>query len=326
MKVEYSVLHILNSICTSRVNRIELNYLIELTCKLASTYLKHRYKNLSRVLLAEDVTIKELGIDAIAPLFERDEAGVFIKIKSAFNNWQPPIEAENTALFFLNRLVARSVEKYVSELLRYSDPFFSKILDSINYLIEKNNYRKERILGTSYIVQNDEFIKIGSLPDSKFINELPVKLFRNKSILLTEIFNHISIVPDKSMAIPLNALVMKIKQLNSSEYILSENVENNNESEVDSIVNRSLKITFNKMQESYLDKNKINESEAVRLKQALENIVTDLRDGGINPGLHKYFLEQFTELSFGDYKQRYQNIFEYLFKILKQEISEQLKN
>lgn len=72
MKTEYSVLHILNSICAKSVTRIEVNYLIELTQKFAYTYLKYRYKNLSKVLLAEDVTLQELSTDAIAPLFERD--------------------------------------------------------------------------------------------------------------------------------------------------------------------------------------------------------------------------------------------------------------
>lgn len=79
------------------------------------------------------------------------------------------------------------------------------------------------------------------------------------------------------------------------------------------------------MYESYVNKNKIDKNEADRIKKALGSIVYDMRDGGINPGLHKYFLEQFPELTFNDYENKYQNIFEYLFKVLKKEIAEQLK-
>ena len=61
------------------------------------------------------------------------------------------------------------------------------------------------------------------------------------------------------------------------------------------------------------------------LKEQLECIVYDMRDGGINPGLHKYFLEQFSTITFDDYQNKYQNIFEYLFKVLKKEIADQLK-
>lgn len=59
---------------------------------------------------------------------------------------------------------------------------------------------------------------------------------------------------------------------------------------------------------------------------ALNNIAIDLQDGGINIGLHKYLLDQFENASFEDYKQKYQNVFEYLFKVLKKEIACQLKD
>lgn len=275
--------------------------------------------------MAEDLTLQELAIDSIAPLFERNEMGEFIKITKAFIEWEPKIETEEQAAFFLNRLVAKSTEKYASELLRQSDPFFSKILDSVNYLIDKNGYSKKLMIGTTYIIENENLIKIGILPDSKFISELPIDLFKDKVNLISNIFRHIKSNADKTPAIPLNALVMKIKQVRASNFVFNESASNGNESEIDSIVNKALDATFTKMQESYLNKGKLEENEAKGIKKAIESIVYDMRDGGINPGLHKYFLEQFNELTFEDYKRRYQNIFEYLFKLLKKEIAEQLK-
>jgi len=132
--------------------------------------------------MAEDLTLKEIAIDAIAPLFERNENGELTQIIKAFNNWTPKIETEEQAVFFLNRLVAKSIEKYASELLRQSDPFFSKILDSVNYLIDKNGYLKKFIIGTTYIVENENIIKIGALPDREFISELPIELFTDKKM------------------------------------------------------------------------------------------------------------------------------------------------
>ena len=85
MKTDYSILGILALICENKTSRTEVNHLIELSHSYAFSYLKYRYKNLSKVLLAEDVTLKELAINAIAPLFERNEAGVFVKIEKAFN-------------------------------------------------------------------------------------------------------------------------------------------------------------------------------------------------------------------------------------------------
>jgi hypothetical protein len=325
MKIAYSVLTILQSICENKSSRTEVNQLIELSQSYAYTYLKYRYKNLSKVLMAEDLTLQELAIDAIAPLFERNETGIFIKITKAFSDWEPRIDSEEKAVFFLNRIVAKSVEKYASELLRQSDPFFSKILDSVNYIIEKQGYKKKQILGTTYIVEDENLIKVGSLPDSKYINELPIELFSNNSKILVEIFNYLKSNTAKTYAIPLNVLVMKIKQFKSAGFNLADSVANGNEIEIESIISKALDVTISKMQESYLKKNKIDENEAKGIKKAIDSIVYDMRDGGINPGLHKYFLEQFSGLSFEDYENRYQNIFEYLFKVLKKEIAEQLK-
>jgi hypothetical protein len=92
MKNKYSVFSVLKSICENQTSRSEVNYIVELTQNYAYTYLRYRYKNLSKVLLAEDVTLDELAIEAIAPLFERDEIGTFIKLKAAFENWQPTID------------------------------------------------------------------------------------------------------------------------------------------------------------------------------------------------------------------------------------------
>ena len=324
MKAEYSVLHILYSICAKEVTRIEVNYLIELTQKFAYSYLKHRYKNLSRTLLAEDVTLQELSTDAIAPLFERNEAGTFIRIQSSFQNWQPPIETEESALFFLNRIVAKSTEKYVSELLRQSDPFFSKILDSVNYIIEKQNYKKKQILGTTYIVKIEYIKKLGFLPDSKFIEELPDEMFFDLNKMLPVIFEYLD-KSDRSAAIPLNALVMKIKSVKADEFKLADSYSNGNEIEIESITKKAFEVTISKMVESYLQKKKISINEAEAIKKAIENIIYDLRDGGINPGLHKYLIEHIPVMTFEEYENRFQNIFEYLFKILKKEIAVQLK-
>lgn len=325
MKNSTDVYGILISICENRYSRSEVNYLIEIFYRYSFTYLKFRYKHLNKVLLAEDVNLKELAIDAIAPLFERDESGLFIKIIKAFNEWKPKIETDQQAAFFINRIVAKSVEKFVAELLRQSDPFFSKILDSINYLIEKHGYSKKNFIGTTFIIEA-ETEKIGLLPDSKFINELPIEMFLRNDEILNQIFTHIKENTDCTPAIPLNALVTKIKQIRLFSYNISQSTKNGNETEIESIVNKALEITYTKMYESYLSKNKINEHEADGIKKALRNVIIDLRDGGINPGLHRYLLEQMPELTFEKYQKHYQNVFEYLFKTLKKEIATQLNN
>ncbi len=309
-----------------QISRSELNHLIELTQSYAFTYLKYRYKNLHKVFMVEDLTLEELAIDAIAPLFERNDNGVFVKLKQGFENWKPPIETEEKALFFLNRMVAKSVEKYVSELLRQSDPFFSKILDSLTYYIEKNGFKKKQILGTTFIVEDDSKVKMGCLPDSQFLSEIHSDLFWDLNTLIPKLFSYIKENTSFESAIPLNALVMRIKMAKTSAVSFSEQTNVGNDIVVESILNSVFNSAIHKLRESYTQKGKLSNDESCRIERAIKNIIQDMRDGGINPGLHKYFLEQFPMLTMKDYENKYQNIFEYLYKFLKKEIMIQLKD
>jgi hypothetical protein len=225
MKKLTFLLNILHSIKNKEVTRSEINHLIELAQSYTFTYLKYRYKNLHKVFLAEDVTLDELAIEAIAPLFERNENGVFVKLKNAYENWQPPIETEEKALFFLNRMAAKSVEKYVSELLRDSDPFFSKILDSVNYQISRQGYSKKQILGTTYIVEVSSDIMIGCLPNIQLVNELPSDLFQEMNSVIPKLFDYIKSNSEYAAAILLNALVLRIKKIKTVNFNLSDRVE-----------------------------------------------------------------------------------------------------
>ncbi len=318
------VFEILLAVSNQNVERTELNKLIELTQSFAYTNLKFRYRKLANVLMVEDLTLNEMAIDAIASLFELNNDGTLIRIKSAFDRWEPAINNEETALFFLSRMASKSTEKYVSELLKESDPFFSKILHSLNYLVEKQGYLKKNILGTRYIIENEP-VNAGLLPDNQFIFDLKLQLFRNPDCMLKNIFDHIKHNSDKQAAIPINALVLKIKKTHSLYFEVNDREENNNTIEIDTMINNAIQMTFKKLEDGYLSKNKLNEDESSAIRKALYRITVDLKDGGINTGLHKYLQEELPALSFDNYQIKYQNIFEYLFKVLKKEIAKQFE-
>lgn len=325
MKDEYWVLRILQAIVNHSVERPDFNKLIELTHSFAATYLKYRYKNLSHTLMGGDITLGEMALEVIAPLFERDSSGTFIRIEKSFIDWKPEIVSEEQAVFFINRLAAKSTEKYVSELLKASDPFFSKILHSVNYFVESRGYKKKQILGTTYIL-TDENIQPGLLPANQFIYDLPMHLFNKKNNIIEEIFNYIKVNSDYAAAIPLNALVIKIKKTGVFSLEQTSRQATDSTVEIESIIDNAVSDAFDKLELSYLKKNKIDKNESDAIKNALRKIAADLRDGGINIGLHNYLIDEIPALSFEDYRRNYQNIFEYLFKILKKKISEHLKD
>ncbi len=317
------VFEILQAVSNQNIERTELNQLIELTQSFAYTNLKFRYRKLAKVLMVEDLTLNEMAIDAIAPLFEINTDGILVRIKSAFDNWEPAITNEESALFFLSRIALKSTEMYVSELLRSSDPFFSKILRAVNYIIERNGCRKKQILGTTYVVKREE-VDIGRLPDNQCIYDLPSYLFKDNKNILNEIFEYLKENIGKAEAIPLNALVLKIKNTGMSNFEQSPVPAILNVLEIESVINKAVETVFRKLETSYVNTKKIDEEEAIAIKNALNKIVVDLKDGGVNPGLQKYLMAEIKSLTFDDYRAAYQNIFEYLFKMLRKEIIEHL--
>lgn len=271
-----------------------------------------------------DITLGEMALEVIAPLFERDSSGTFIRIEKSFIDWKPEIVSEEQAVFFINKLAAKSTEKYVSELLKASDPFFSKILHSVNYFVESRGFNKKQILGTTFILK-DELLTPGNLPSSQFIYDLPAYLFNKKSNILDEIFDYIKINSDYAAAIPLNALVIKIKRTGFIDFEQSPIHDTSSIVEIESIIDRAVADAFNKLDSTYLKKNKIDGTESDAIKNALRKIAADLQNGGVNTGLHKYLIDEIPSLSFEDYRSNYQNMFEYLFKVLKKQISGHLQ-
>lgn len=325
MKRKNSLLDFFEKICSNSLTQKNLNHLIELMQKIAYTYLRRRFKNKYKILLSEDVSLNELAIDSIALLFKRDETGCFVKLKLAFESWKPPIQTEQDAEFFLNKIISKSVEQYITEILRGSDPFFAKILNSVIYLASKENLVKKHFLGTAYYLEKDEVNFPIHLPDGNFVSSLPDKLFFEKDRMFKDIFAFIKSNTDYFPAIPLNALAIKIKEIKSSEHEFPASFYQEWEFEIDSIVDKALKSTFEKLNTSYRKTGKLNKSEIELIEKAFESIAEDMKNGGINSGLYKYLIEKNDNLTIDEYRQKYQFIFEYLFKLFKKNIISELE-
>jgi len=151
-------------------------------------------------------------------------------------------------------------------------------------------------------------------------------LFRERKNLLQNIFQHLVSETIYVSAIPFNALVYKLKELNVTLYNVNESTtEQNDGIEVGSIITEALNKTFKKLEDSYIVKEKLTKVEGEKIRKTLLDMAQDLKDGGVNPGLYKYLIAHFDELDEHTYKQKYHNILEYLLKVLKQNIVDELE-
>jgi len=141
--------------CQSSISR-----LVEITYKIALAHLRYNHRKFSKIFLIEELTQESVAVSAITPLFCKDSAEQGLPIIKEFNSWQPPIKTEDDALYFLNKIIAGRVEQHISHLFKEQDPFFAKILDSVNYLIKKGGYKKVSYFGNRRICGGRDFNKV----------------------------------------------------------------------------------------------------------------------------------------------------------------------
>ena len=272
-----------------------------------------------------DIRIEDLAISAIAPLFCRESENQVLPIIREFNSWQPPIQTEADALFFLNKVISGRVEQHISYLLKEADPFFAKILDSVNHLIRKGGYKKTHYLGRKYIVHSSCNKLNSKTIDTDDFQNLPFSLFKNRKTILSDILTYLENETNFIPAIPLNSLIVRLRNLNISNF---KPQTSTNEViaafDADELVNFGLNFTIEKLESSYFSKGKLTGVETDYFKKTLETIANDLRDGGLTRGLYDYFAHQMHGLEKQTYQEKYHNMLEYLVKVMKNTIRERM--
>lgn len=304
----------------------EINFLIEKAYLLASSYLGINHKNIFRLLQKGEYSINEIAVDAIAPLFITDDEKNLTPLAISFVNWVPEIENENDASFFLNKVVSGRVEQHIFSLLREYDPFFSKILDSVNYLIKIGGYKKALVAGKTFIVNYETSEICGNIISREEIEKIPVSILIDKKKLLPSVFNYICDETNFFPAIPLNDLIYRLKHINFAEYLTrDDSVKMNVKYELAQYTDFGFKAAKEKLHLSYLNKGKLSPFETECIEQALKDMSDDLLDGGISPGMYNYLTVYMNNLDKEFYLQKYHNILEYLVKTMKLVIAEKLK-
>jgi len=325
-ETRFSYYQFLRKLCDGEYHQSELNYFIERLFKIAKLYINQRYSRIKRIVEANHYKLEDIAVDTIVPLFHRTGDNNEFSIVIETRKWNPPIRSEEESLFFIITIIANRVGQQISRILRESDPFFSRILDSVNYLVRSRGYYKLNYHGTFFILESDNMgINLNVIDHDEF-QKIPSNIFCEKEKLLQSVMHYLKTETDYFPAIPLNELVIKLKHINVSWHIAdSSSNKFMDKIEIDEAVKNGLCHTERKLKETYLSKGKINQFEYDGFMIALKAITEDLKDGGISPGLHKYLTPYFNNLSYESYQTKYRNILEYLFKHLKENITEELK-
>jgi len=306
-----------NILCNYGASPKDVNALIETCTRIALEHLRLIYSRIQRLLVGDSLSLEDLAIDSIARLFAVSPEYEQPPIQTAFLNWQPKISNEDEVIYFINKIVSNRVDQHINKLLRNSDPFFAKILTTVEHYIK---------IGRICVVNNIVFKITDTVISDDEFSALPGNLCLDNNVLLSKLFKYLNEKTEHFPAIPLNSLVYKLKYLNAQSFTVSDMTANPlPQIEIAEIVCAGLNSTLNKLETDYIAKYKISTEDGELLKNALTDIAEDLKNGGVSPGLHRYLQVHSKELSKEEYRQKYHNILEYLLKLMKNKVGELLQ-
>ena len=320
----YLLSEILNDIKFSVLCREKLNFLISKSYCISNSFLKAKFKNKLKSLQNDILTYDDIAMTAIIPLFLENKDGE-IGIKSSISKWEDKLETESDCEFFLSRIIWRRVDQAVTKILKERDPFFEKIIKTLNVCVNTTELKKIRYFGTVFILEN-QFCRITKhVIDEEEFNLIPEKLFKfRQSKLFLNIFDYIKKNTDFSPAIPFNLLVKRIKKSYFSDNNFQSGFTYNEFEEISlqEIVNNGLIEIKEKLEIYYVTKNKIGQEDADFIYAAFINISKDMLNGGMQDSLFCYLKDFNPTLTREIFYIKYHNIMNYLLSQFKNNIYE----
>ncbi len=321
---DFSLFNYLEKIQAGTISHAELNKLIEYNFKIAISFLKNYYKSKINHKAFYFLPLEDLAIDAIVPLFVKDKKGI-LGIKKTLSKWNDPIINESDAELFMSKLIWKSSDQAITQLLKENDPIFEKILKTLNTCIAQYNIKKIRYFGTVYIVEKNITEISGKILKYESFYKLPEDIFKYKQITLFEkIFEYLKNETDFTQAIPLNLLVRRIKEYhltNHSENNYSGNSHINNTFMYEEIVKVGLDHIQDKIDNFYIPNKKITGNDAELIMSTFKDISVDMLNGGMNGSLYDYFKYRKNDLSSEIFYSDYHPLLNNLLKKFKNKIS-----
>ncbi|MFA7418582.1 MAG: hypothetical protein WCZ90_02765 [Melioribacteraceae bacterium] len=315
----------LKSLLSEHLNQTSLKELIDLSSQIALKFLNSKYQSDRNKFLSLGYSFADIAIDAITPLFIENQTTKEIGIIKSFKDWHTPIETEPQAQYFLNKIVVNRVEQELIQIYKEADPFFAKIHDSVEFIIEKEGYSKQTRFGTVYLCKGKFDEAVSLIPIDEF-EKIPYSLFVTKlKTVVSNLFIYLT-ETQYCPAIPMNALVKRLKHIIFEERSFNRTsyIDNHEEIfDIQNLVAEALDSALDKLDTSYSRKLTLVESTA--FKKALSAISADLTNGDISAELFEYLKDYIEDLSKDYFYEKYHSILDYLLRVLKKEIAVRLE-
>ncbi len=317
-----NLLYYINKIQSDEISHAELREFIEICISISLFILNKKHHSLKKVFADQGVGFDDAAVDAITPLFIKDDSLDLTGIHRSLLSWHKKIITEADAHFFVFRIIANRTEQTVRLILFEIDPLYGRILRNIVYKSGALGYKKVNYAGTTYLLDLHETEITGKVINEDHFDNIPLHISTDKfGINLPDIFNYIKNHTNYFPAIPLNELVVRLKNIYRDLNFNEIEMDNFRvDLEIKYSVEKSLAAIYNKIEVSYIKKGILSIEEGDVLKSALKEVSVDLMDGGIQHGIEVYLEPYFIHLTKTEIREKYRNILDYLIRMLKKEI------
>lgn len=307
---------------------LEKNYLFEMLIEAARIRIRFVSKTKYFSLERNEISMDDIALEAVSNLLSNNEADYLESLRKTFSSWDPKITTEEEANFFINKIIDRSIYQSIVKKYTEIDPLFSKILKEIKRIHQANHqFKLIQKTGVDYLsmVSELEFDELNIIPQDELI-VLSINKYPDNNYIrgwIEEVFNSILEFTEYSPILPINSLALKIKIEMGAVHKIDLNVLPDPEMIVlykEGIVS-SLKKVHIRIQSLTKKKESYDEKTSAIFSDAITDIANDLMQGETVKNYYDYLRFYDSDITIDIYRDSYRSQFEYLIKLLKNEIA-----
>jgi hypothetical protein len=308
--------------------------------KIAEIYLRRRIlKGRLDLRFFSVHTVEDLATDCIADLFQQDEQGCLLQVRSYFEGVDPDAMSPEITLQHLRRLVCGRVQQSLFRLYGEIDPSFAKIIRNIKLAVQSlNNFELRERMSESYLIPSiaDPADQLPEIPHEQ-LEQILFQLLRPSDTIpgmLAKISLWLREQSDYSRCLPLFRVAVSIRSVYTGGFEQSTVVEPNMEErllpqDVVTIVRQECEKLKNEMEPRYVGRGTISPDLFRTYFTAVETTIIEGLCGTGNNGtslFENFALRHGGQVSREEYRREHRTKIEYFQRIILKRARKQLRH